>query len=85
VSEAQFFFVSDVVVVTEAHASRSTSLQPYFRQIIVTLLTRMQQNKTNAYSYYFVYFLLYMLAINIDGLTPDYLIQIVDEIQPGYD
>jgi exportin-2 (importin alpha re-exporter) len=44
----------------------------------------MQQNKTNSYVYFFVYFLLYMLAINVDGLTPDYLIQTVDEIQPGY-
>ncbi len=60
------------------------ALQPYFRQIIVTLLTRMQQNKTNNYVYYFVYFLLYLLAINTDGLTPDYLIQTVDEIQSGY-
>jgi exportin-2 (importin alpha re-exporter) len=50
----------------------------------MTLLTRMQQNKTNSYVYYFVYFFLYMLAINVDGLTPDYLIQTVDEIQPGY-
>ena len=33
----------------------------------------MQQNKTNSYVYYFVYFLLYMLAINVDDLTPDYL------------
>jgi hypothetical protein len=85
VSGAQLFFVSDVMVMTEAYASCSASLQPYIRQIIVTLLTRMQQNKTNTYVYYFVYFLLYMLAINVNGLTPDYLIQTVDEIQPGYD
>jgi exportin-2 (importin alpha re-exporter) len=44
----------------------------------------MQQNKTNSYVYYFVYFLLYMLAVNVDDLTPDYLIQTVEEIQPGY-
>ena len=37
------------------------ALQPHFRQIIVTLPTRMQQNKTNNYVYYFVYFLLYRL------------------------
>ncbi len=43
----------------------------------------MQQYKTNSYVYYFVYFLLHMLAINVDGLTPDYLIQTVEEIQPG--
>jgi exportin-2 (importin alpha re-exporter) len=44
----------------------------------------MQQNKTNSYVYYFAYFLLYMPAINANGLTPDYLVQTVDEIQPGY-
>jgi len=44
----------------------------------------MQQNKTNSYVYYFVYFLLYVLAINVDDLTPDYLIQTVEEIQPRY-
>ena len=60
------------------------ALQPYFRQIVMTLLTRMQQNKTNNYVYYFAYFLLYVLAINVEGLTPDYLIQTVDEIQLGY-
>ena len=62
----------------------SNALQPYFRPIIVTLLTRMQQNKTNSYVYYFAYFLLYMLAINANGLTPDYLVQTVEEIQLGY-
>jgi exportin-2 (importin alpha re-exporter) len=43
----------------------------------------MQQNKTNSYVYYFVYFLLYTLAVNANGLTPDFLIQTVEEIQPG--
>ena len=57
------------------------ALQPYFRQIIMTLLTRMQQNKTNNYVYNFVYF---VLTINADGITPDYIIQTVDEILSGY-
>ena len=47
----------------------------------MTLLTRMQQNKTNNYVYYFVYFLLYLVAISANGITLDYLIQTVDEIQ----
>ena len=46
----------------------------------MTLLTRTQQNKTNNYIHYFVYFLLYVLAINADGIIPNYFIQIVDEI-----
>ena len=49
----------------------------------VSLLTWMQQNKTNNYVYYFVYFLLYLFAINADGITPVYLIQTLDEIQSG--
>ena len=49
----------------------------------MTLLTRMQQNKTNDCVYYFVCFLLYLLAINANGITPDYLIQAVHEIQSG--
>ena len=49
----------------------------------MTLLTWMQQNKTNNYIYYFVYFLLYVLTINADGITPDYLIQTIDKIQSG--
>ena len=36
--------------------SARPALQPYFRQIVMTLLTRMQQNKMNNYVYYFVYF-----------------------------
>ena len=47
----------------------------------MTLLTRMQWNKTNNYVYYF---LLYVLAINADSITPDYLIQTVNETQSGY-
>ena len=50
----------------------------------MTLLTRMQQNKTKNYVYYYVYFVLYVLAINADGITPDYLIQTIDEFQSGY-
>ena len=49
----------------------------------MTLLTRMQQNKTNNYDYYIMYFLLYLLAINANCNTPDYHIQTVDETQSG--
>ena len=69
------------VVLYRLTCSVRPALQPYFRQIIMTLLTRMQQNKTNNYVYYFVYFLLYLVAISANGITLDYLIQTVDEIQ----
>ena len=47
----------------------------------MTLLTQMQQNKTNNYVYYFVYVLLYLLAVNAKGISPDHLFQAVDKIQ----
>ncbi|THH15070.1 hypothetical protein EW146_g5342 [Bondarzewia mesenterica] len=62
---------------------RPSDLQQYFRPLIVTLLTRMQTSKTDNYVYHFVYFLMYAMAINVEGLTPDYVIRTVEEIQPG--
>ncbi|KAK7678006.1 hypothetical protein QCA50_018946 [Cerrena zonata] len=58
------------------------NLKEYMRMIIVTLLTRLQTSKTDNYVYHFVYFLLFTMAINVDGLTPDFVIGAVEEIQP---
>ena len=52
------------------------------RALIVTLLTRMQTSKTDGFVYHFVYFLLFTMAINVEGLTPDFVISAVEEIQP---
>ena len=41
----------------------------------------MQTSKTDKYVYHFVYFLSFCLAINADGLTPDYIVGEVDAIQ----
>ena len=62
---------------------RRASLKQYFRPVIVTLLTRMQTSKTDKYVYHFVYFLLFSMAINVDGLSPDYVVGAVEEVQPG--
>lgn len=59
-----------------------SELRQYFRAVIVTLLTRMQTSKTDKYVYHFVYFLMFTMAINVQGLTPDFLIATVEEIQP---
>lgn len=48
----------------------------------MTLLTRMQSSKTDSYVYLFARFILFTMAINVDGLSPDYMIQIVEDIQP---
>ena len=52
------------------------------RALMVTLLTRMQTSKTDKYVYHFTHFLLFTTAINVDGLTPDFVIGAVEEIQP---
>jgi len=41
----------------------------------------MQTSKTDKYVYLFTYFLLFTVAIKVDGLTPDYPIGTVEEIQ----
>ncbi|KAG2073841.1 Cse1-domain-containing protein [Suillus decipiens] len=57
-------------------------LKQYFKAVIMTLLTRMQTSKTDKYVYLFSHFLLFTMAINVDGLGPDYVISAVEEIQP---
>ena len=59
------------------------ALNQYFRGVVITLLTRMQTSKTDKYVYHFVYFLGFCLAINVEELTPDYIINEVDTIQQG--
>ncbi|KAG6828872.1 hypothetical protein H0H92_006481 [Tricholoma furcatifolium] len=58
-------------------------LKQYFKAIVMTLLTRMQTNKTDKYVHSFTKFFLYCTAVNVDGLSPDYVIGTVEEIQPG--
>ncbi|KAH7929305.1 Cse1-domain-containing protein [Leucogyrophana mollusca] len=57
-------------------------LKQYFKVLIMTLLTRMQTSKTDKYVYLFSQFLLFTMAINVDGLGPDYVISTIEEIQP---
>ncbi|KAH6910802.1 importin alpha re-exporter [Coprinopsis sp. MPI-PUGE-AT-0042] len=62
---------------------KPAALQQYLKPIIITLLTRMQTSKTDKYVYLFSKFLLYTMAINVDGLGPDTIIAAVESIQPG--
>jgi len=61
---------------------KPNDLQQYWKAIFMTLLTRMQSSKTDSYMYLFVKFILFTMAINVDGLSPDYMVQIVEGIQP---
>ncbi|PFH53505.1 hypothetical protein AMATHDRAFT_54636 [Amanita thiersii Skay4041] len=57
-------------------------LAQYLRGIIMTLLTRLQTSKTESYVYLFARFLLFSMAVNVQGLSPDYIIGVIEEIQP---
>jgi len=59
------------------------NLRQYFPAVIVGLLNRIQTSKTEKYIYHFVYFLTFVMGINVPGLSPDYLIEIVEQIQGG--
>ncbi|KAG5652934.1 hypothetical protein H0H81_003010 [Sphagnurus paluster] len=57
-------------------------LKQYFKAVVMTLLTRMQSSKTDKYVHLFTRFFLFTLAVNIEGLSPDYVIGTIEEIQP---
>ncbi|KIK96918.1 hypothetical protein PAXRUDRAFT_825478 [Paxillus rubicundulus Ve08.2h10] len=57
-------------------------LKQYMRPLVVTLLTRLQTSKTDKYVYHFTHLLLFTIAIDVQGLGPDYIISIVEDIQP---
>lgn len=54
------------------------------KPVIVTLLTRMQTSKNPQYEYLFARFILYVMALNVEGLGPDYLIAAIEGVQPQY-
>ncbi|KAG6917213.1 hypothetical protein DXG01_003418 [Tephrocybe rancida] len=58
-------------------------LKQYIKAVVMTLLTRMQTSKTDKYVHLFARFFLFAMAINVDGLSPDYVIGTVEEIQAG--
>jgi len=47
------------------------------------LLTRMQANKTDKFVYLFTRFILYTMAINKEGFTPDQIVGAIEGIQSG--
>jgi len=59
------------------------NLRQYMPAVIVNLLNRMQTSKTDKYVHLFVYFLAFVMGVNVNGLSPDYLIGIVEQIQGG--
>ena len=62
----------------------SAEVDRYMKGMIMTLLTRMQTSKTDKFIYLFTYYLTFAIAINAAGLSPDYLVGVVESIQPGW-
>ena len=50
----------------------------------MSMLTRLQTSKTDKFEYYFVLFLLSVNAINVEGLTPDFTVEVFEGIQPKW-
>jgi len=61
----------------------TADLQQFLKPIFLMLLTRMQANKTDKFVYLFTRFILYTMAINKEGFTPDQTVGAIEEIQPG--
>ncbi|KAG7451472.1 importin alpha re-exporter [Guyanagaster necrorhizus] len=60
------------------------SLQQYFRDVIMTILKRMQATKTDKFIYLFTQFLLFSIAIEVPGgLSVDFIIGTIESIQPN--
>ena len=49
----------------------------------MSLLTRLQANKTDKFANLLACFILYVLAIRVEGMTPDYVVGVVEGAQTG--
>lgn len=62
----------------------STTMQKYFRDILMTLLNRLQTSRTDKYMVGLTNWLCYIAAIDVGNYGPDYVPQAVEAIQTGY-
>ncbi|KAJ1300905.1 hypothetical protein OPQ81_003331 [Rhizoctonia solani] len=59
------------------------TLRPLFNGILVTVMTRLQANKTPAFSYGFMHFACATMAVRTEGMGPDFFIGAVESVQAG--
>lgn len=57
-------------------------MQQYTSAIFTLLLTRLQSKPSTQFTHGFVYFAVFLCAI--ESVGPDFLITTLDSIQPGY-
>lgn len=58
-------------------------MEPYLKQLLMLMLVRLQSSKTDKFTKCFVYFVGFVLAIQREGLTPDFVVRMFDALQPG--
>ena len=58
------------------------TLRPYMKSIVTMLLTRLQTGRTDKYTYELVRFFMFVCALNVNSMTPDFLLVAVEDVQP---
>ena len=58
-------------------------LQKVFNPVLLTLLNRLQTGKTDKYTGGFVHFLCFTMAVPVEGLGPNFIVNAVQGIQAG--
>ncbi|PLW07427.1 hypothetical protein PCASD_22407 [Puccinia coronata f. sp. avenae] len=59
------------------------ALLPYLRNVFVLLLTRLQQSKTDKFTSALLHTIMFIVTLEKPQLTPDVLINTINEVQPG--
>ena len=63
------------------HYIPASALNQYMKSIMTMLLTRLQTSRTDNYLYYMIYFTFFSMAVQAEGLTPDFIIGAVEQVQ----
>ncbi|KAL4759970.1 putative chromosome segregation protein Cse1 [Aspergillus foveolatus] len=61
----------------------SAALEPFFKDIMQIILTRLQNHKTESLTLRFVRFYHFMCANDAKGYSADFVIQVIDKVQEG--
>lgn len=59
-------------------------MQKYFRDVLMTLLNRMQTSRTDKFMVGLTHWICYVAAIEVGNYGPDYVPEAVEAIQAGY-
>lgn len=64
---------------------KSHILQPYLRDLIMTLLNRLQTSRTDKYTIGLVHWICYVASLESGGYDPNIIPTVIDAIQPKYE